>query len=67
MCTPDQMECVSKISIKKQKCLKKCSGLLVASFDKNQQYQSKEFISKLSAAYWTYKGFFDFPYDFRSK
>ena len=66
MCTPDQMECVENISVTKQNCLKKCSGLQVASFEANNRYQSKDFISKLSNEYWNYKGFFKFPQNFKS-
>ena len=66
MCTPDKMDCVANITAEIQNCLKKCSGLQVASFEANKQYQSEEFISKLSTQYWNYKGFFKFPKDFKS-
>ena len=67
MCTPEQMECVklANDSMEKPKCLKRCSGLLVASFEANQKYQSKKFISKLSTDYWNYKGYFTFPKNFK--
>ena len=66
MCRPDQMGCVANISLELQSCLKKCSGLQVATCETNKRYQSKDFISKLSTEYWNYKGFFKFPENFKS-
>ena len=66
MCTTTvQMDCVAKVTVEKQECLKKCSGLLVTSFDSNQKYKSERFISKLSQEYWNYKGYFNFPWEFK--
>ena len=68
--TTVQMACVANISVEKQECLKKCSGLLVTSYDSNQKYKSERLISKLSKEYWKYKGYFkfqNFEFRFRSK
>ena len=65
MCAPDQMECVANVSVEKKNCLKKCSGVLVTSFDKSKDYQSERFISKLSTDYWNYKGYFQFPQQYK--
>ena len=65
MCVPDQMKCVANVLVEKHNCLKKCSGVLVTSFDTNKKYQSEAFISKLSTDYWKYKGYFQFPQQFK--
>ena len=65
MCKADEVKCVANLSVGKQNCLKKCSGLLVTSFEKNNEYQSERFITKLSTKYWSYKGYFQFPKDFK--
>ena len=69
MCTPEKIECVFNISTPENtKCFKKCSGLLVTTFDKYEMtQQSKQFISKLTNDYWKYKGFYNFPWTFQSK
>ena len=64
------MECVASITIDEEgsDCLKKCSGLLVTTFDKHEApAESKEFIKTLSSEYWKYKKFYAFPNGLRSK
>ena len=65
MCRAELMKCVANVSIEEHKCLTKCSGVLVTSFESNQKYQSERFISKLSKQYWNYKGYFQFPQQFK--
>ena len=62
------MKCVANISVDKDTCLYKCSGLLVTAYDRfEMSNHSKQFISKLSTYYWNYKGFHNFPVKFKSK
>ena len=63
MCPPDKMKCVASVDVEDEsRCLKKCSGLLVTTFDEYQmKEQSKQFVEKLSTEYWRYKGFYEFP------
>lgn len=34
VCNPDELKCIENIKVDNSKCLKKCSGLHVASFEK---------------------------------
>ena len=63
------MKCVASVEIEEDsRCLKKCSGLLVTTFDKYQvKEQTKQFIETLSGEYWKYKGFYNFPKNSKGK
>ena len=69
MCTPDRLDCVKGIDFEYEECHDQCSGLWVTSFAQDNLF-SKEFsfkrkVSKLSAKYWIYKGFYEFPSQYK--
>ena len=64
------MECIASIKIDEEgsDCLKKCTGLLVTTFDKHEvPAESRDFVKTLSSEYWKYKQFYSFPKSLKSK
>ena len=47
MCTSEEMACLSKIKIDSSKCLKKCSGLQISSYEKESIYKNSELFENL--------------------
>ena len=67
LCSPEKMKCVASVNIEEESnCQKKCSGLLVTTFDKHQvKEQFKQFVQNLSTEYWNYKGYYKFPSQYK--
>ena len=57
------MKCVANITVEDEsRCFKKCSGLVVTTYDKMKKHpQSEKFMAKLSNEYWKFKASYKFP------
>ena len=64
--SPVELKCtqniISRILVKYEECLPKCSGVWLTKFDGNKINNNNEpKIQELSKQYWNYKGFYKFP------
>ena len=62
ICSEQKLECVNKIPVDSLNCMKPCSGLIVTSFDKFEEYKNLEVLyPKILRQYNAFKRISTYP------
>ena len=67
VCRPQQMECVQSVEKDFSKCVKPCSGMVIASFTKSRNINLQDLMSKALSDYNNFTNWRGLPHELKGK